>query len=68
MLELNCEVQSPVRLQSVTADHSDHTLPIPHPGDHHACVHVGHQNKAAELDEGTLESRIERWLIQLWQD
>jgi hypothetical protein len=66
VLELNCEVQSPVRLQPVTADHSDHTLPIPHPGDYHARVHVGHQNEAAELDEGTLGSGVEHWLIQLW--
>lgn len=67
VLELTCEVQSAVRLQSVTAAHSDHTLPIPQPGAHHARVHAGNRDEAAELDEGTLESGIERWLIQLWQ-
>lgn len=67
VLELTCEVQSAVRLQSVTATHSDHALPIMQPGAHHARVHVGNRDEAAELDEGTLESGIERWLIQFWQ-
>jgi hypothetical protein len=67
VLELTCDIQSAVRLQSVTAAHSAHTLPIMRPGAHHARVHAGNQDEAAELDGGTLESGIERWLIQLWQ-
>jgi len=67
VLELTCDVQSAVRLQSVTADHSERTLPIEQTGAHHARVHVGNRDEAAELDEGTLESSVERWLIQLWQ-
>jgi hypothetical protein len=67
VVELTCDLQSAVRLQSVTATYSAHTLPIGRPGTHHARVHAGNQGEAAELDEGTLESGIERWLIQLWQ-
>lgn len=67
VLELTCDLGSAVRLQSVTATFSVHTLPIVRPGAHHARVHAGNQGEAAELDEGTLESGIERWLIQLWQ-
>jgi hypothetical protein len=67
VLELTCVLDSAVRLQSVTAAYSAHTLPITLPGAHHARVHAGNQDEAAELDEGTLETGIERWLIQLWQ-
>ncbi|MCS7479323.1 hypothetical protein ACFFQW_04050 [Umezawaea endophytica] len=58
---------SAVRLQSVTATHSAHALPIARPGAHHARVHAGNRDEAAELDEGTFESGVERWLVQLWQ-
>ncbi|MEV8442159.1 hypothetical protein AB0425_32690 [Actinosynnema sp. NPDC051121] len=67
VVELTCDLQSAVRLQSVTATCSAHTLPITRSGAHHARVHAGNQDEAAELDEGTLESGIERWLIQIWQ-
>jgi len=64
--ELTCDLQSAVRLQSVTATHSTHAMPIARPGAHHARVHAGNQDEAAKLDEGTFESGIERWLIQMW--
>ncbi len=67
VLELTCDLDSAVRLQSVTAAHSAHSLPIVRPGAHHARVHGGSQDKAAELDEGSFESGVERRLIQLGQ-
>ena len=67
VLELTCDVDSAVRLQSVTAAHSAHALQIVRPGAHHARVHAGNQDETAELDEGTLESGVERWLVQFWQ-
>ena len=66
VLELTCDLQAAVRLQSVTAAHSTHTLTIPRPGTSHARVHAGNQDEAAELDEGTFEAGVERWLIQFW--
>ncbi|GLW90363.1 hypothetical protein [Actinokineospora globicatena] len=68
VLELACDIDSAVRLQSVTAYFSTHTLPIAHPGSHHARIHVGNRDAATELAEGTFTSAIERWLIQLWHD
>lgn len=66
VVEVTCDVDSAVRLQSVTAAQSDHSLPITQPGAHHARIHAGNQAETARLDEGTLESGIERWLIQMW--
>jgi hypothetical protein len=66
VLDLTCDLGSGVRLQSVTATHSANTLEIARQGGHHARVHAGNQDEAAELDEGTFESGVERWLIQLW--
>lgn len=66
ILDVTCDLDSGVRLQSITATHSTHTLEIQQPGAHHARVHVGNQDEAAELDEGTFETGVERWLIQFW--
>jgi hypothetical protein len=66
VLDLTCDLGTDVRLQSVTATYSAHTLAIPRPGAHRARVHAGNQEEAAELDEGTFETAVERWLIQLW--
>lgn len=66
VVDLTCDLESGVRLQSITATYSPHTLEISRQGAHHARVHVGNQDEAAELDEGTFETGVERWLIQLW--
>jgi hypothetical protein len=66
VVELMCDLESGVRLQSVTAAYSAHTLEVSQQGAHRARVHVGNQDEAAELDEGTFETGVERWLIQLW--
>ena len=66
LVDLTCDLDSAVRLQSVTAAFSAHTLTIPRPGAHHARVHAGNQAETADLDEGTFEAGVERWLIQLW--
>jgi hypothetical protein len=66
IVDVTCDLRSAVRLQSVTATFSAHTLDIPRHGAHHARVHVGNRAEAAELDEGTFVTGVERWLIQLW--
>lgn len=66
VLELTCDLQSAVRLQSVTAAHSAHTLAVPRQGAYHARVHAGNQDEAADLDEATFETGVEHWLILLW--
>ena len=65
-LDLTCDLATEVRLQSVTAAFGEHTLTVPRPGAHHARVHVADQRETAELEEGSFETGIERWLIQLW--
>jgi hypothetical protein len=66
ILELTCDLDTEVRLQSVTATSSTHVLAIAEPGPHHARTHVGNQDRAGQLDQGTFAAGIERWLIQLW--
>ncbi|WIV61372.1 hypothetical protein [Amycolatopsis nalaikhensis] len=66
VLELTCDLATEVRLQSVTATFGEHTLQIPRPGVHHVRAAVGNQSDTAELGEGSFETGVERWLIQLW--
>lgn len=66
VLELTCDISAQTRLQSVTATPGEHTLTIEQSGAHHARVHVGNRRDTAELGEGSFETGVERWLIQLW--
>jgi hypothetical protein len=66
IVNLTCDLTTEVRLQSVTATPGEHTLRIPQPGRHHARVTVGNQADTAELGDGSFETAVERWLIQLW--
>ncbi|MET9002285.1 hypothetical protein [Amycolatopsis sp. Hca4] len=66
VLDLTCDLAADVRLQSVTATPGHHTLPITHPGAHHARIHAGNQRDAGRLGEGSWAEGVERWLIQLW--
>lgn len=66
VLDLTCDLDTEVRLQSVTATSSTHSLAIPQSGPHHARIHAGNQGAAGRLDAGTFAAGVERWLIQLW--
>jgi len=66
VLELTCDLTAQTRLQSVTATPGERVLPIQRSGVHRARVHVGNRRDAVELGEGSFETGVEHWLIQLW--
>jgi hypothetical protein len=66
IVDLTCDLQSEVRLQTVMSVFSEHTLAITRQGLHCVRVHAGNRAEAAELEEATYVSGVERWLIQFW--
>jgi hypothetical protein len=66
VLDLTCELETGVRLMSITATMTPAVLPLRQPGTYRARVCSGNRDETSHLDEATFVGGVERWLIQFW--